>query len=120
MAMRPAVALALLLTTAAATAAPAATTTAEIEQLLSQLASSGCEFQRNGEWHAGPAARAHLERKYAYLLRRNLIGSSEDFIERAGTRSSTTGQEYQVRCGASVIASRTWLHAALGRLRAVR
>lgn len=118
--MRRIVALALLLTAGAATAAPSATTTAEIEQLLSQLASSGCEFQRNGDWHAGPAARAHLERKYAYLLKKDLVGSTEDFIARAATRSSSTGQEYQVRCGTSVSTSSAWLRSALSRLRSGR
>lgn len=118
MAMRRVVALALLLVTGATMAAPSATTTAEIDQLLSRLASSGCEFQRNGEWHAGPEARAHLERKYAYLLKKDLIGSTEDFIERAATRSSVSGQDYQVRCGAELSTSRAWLRAALSRLRA--
>ncbi|MDP3859455.1 MAG: DUF5329 family protein [Stagnimonas sp.] len=98
----------------------ASDTSAEVAQLLSQLASSGCEFQRNGEWHDGPAARAHLERKYAYLLKKNLVASTEDFIERGASRSSASGQPYQVRCGAETSASGAWLRAALARLRARR
>jgi len=88
--------------------------------MMAQLADSGCEFQRNGEWHPGPEARKHLERKYAYLLKKDLVHSSEDFIERAATRSSLSGQPYQVRCGASISASDDWLRTVLGRIRSGR
>lgn len=116
-------ALVLLLGATAASSADAAPTPAaraEIEQLMAQLADSGCEFQRNGEWHPGPEARKHLERKYAYLLKKDLVHSSEDFIERAATRSSLSGQPYQVRCGPGVSASDDWLRTVLGRIRSGR
>jgi hypothetical protein len=36
----------------------------EIQYLLLSVERSGCEFYRNGSWHPGPEARAHLTRKY--------------------------------------------------------
>ncbi|HBK46340.1 MAG TPA: hypothetical protein DDZ67_07875, partial [Xanthomonadaceae bacterium] len=62
------------------------------------LARSDCRFQRNGSWYDGNAARDHLQRKYAYLDKRGLVGSAEQFIERAATRSSVSGRAYRVRC----------------------
>lgn len=90
----------------------------EIDALLTRLAASGCEFQRNGSWHAGEQARAHLLRKLDYLLDHDAVASPEQFIERAATRSSVSGRPYQVRCGATPpVESGTWL---AGQLRALR
>lgn len=111
---------ALLLLAAGAQAAPAAKTADEVAQLLTQLAASGCEFQRNGDWHSAAEARAHLERKYAYLLKKGLVDRTEDFIDRAATSSSITGRDYQVRCAGVTSASAPWLRAALARMRAAQ
>ncbi len=108
---------ALLLVCLAAQAAPDAKTNEEVGQLLTQLSTSGCEFQRNGDWHSAVEARAHLERKYAYLLRKGLVDRTEDFIDRAATGSSVTGKDYQVRCAGVTSASAPWLRAALARMR---
>jgi hypothetical protein len=100
-------------------AAPGAAAQAEISHLLSYLGTSGCEFQRNGSWHDARAARAHPEKKYRYLANRSLIGSAEDFIDRAATSSSVTGETYYVRCPPNqAVASADWLRAELERLRA--
>lgn len=90
----------------------------EIERLLGRLADSGCDFERNGSWHSGEEARAHLLRKRDYFARRGEIHSSEQFIEVAATRSSRTDRVYRVRCGAAApVESRDWL---LGQLQALR
>lgn len=95
--------------------APAAR--AEIERLLSFVEGSGCEFYRNGTWHKARAARSHLERKYRYLLERGLVRSAEDFIERAASSSSASGEPYRVRCGGRTRASAEWLAEELSRHR---
>ena len=94
---------------------------AEIEALLGRLAASGCQFQRNGGWHAAGEAQAHLRRKLAYLAERGQVENAEHFIERAASRSSTSGQAYQVKCGKHPpVASAAWLRGELQALRAVR
>jgi hypothetical protein len=106
-----------LLAAPPAWAAPSPAVQREISQLLSSLENSGCEFQRNGQWHDARAARAHVEAKYQYLLRRDLVQTTDDFIVNAATASSTGGGAYQVRCGNTVQPSADWLRAELARLR---
>lgn len=94
---------------------------AEVRQLLDFVAASGCQFQRNGEWHDAKAARGHLERKYDYLRKRQLVPDTEAFIARAATESSLSGKPYQARCGnTQPIPSAQWLHTELKRLRAAQ
>lgn len=91
----------------------------EIEALLSQLAASGCQFKRNGSWHTAEEAQVHLRRKLDYLVDKGAVASAEQFIERAASKSSVSGQVYQVKCGSEApVASGAWLHGALQRLRA--
>lgn len=91
----------------------------EIAELLVRVEKSGCQFNRSGHWYSGAEARAHLQRKYEYLLARHQIGSAEDFVARAATRSSMTGESYQMRCGqAAPTPAATWLDGELRRLRA--
>lgn len=106
-----------LLATTAAAAELTASASAEINHLLSYLATSGCAFYRNGDWYEAEMARDHIKKKYDYLLQKNLIGSAEDFIVGAATKSSLSGEPYQVRCGTKVYASAAWLTAELVRLR---
>ena len=90
----------------------------EIDALLARLSDSGCRFQRNGSWHGAADARAHIERKYRYLLDRKLVGSAEDFIALAASKSSLSGEAYRVRCGESPAqGSAEWLGAELKRMR---
>lgn len=90
----------------------------EVNFLLGYVEGSGCEFYRNGTWSDSKAAQAHLRDKYKYLMARNLINSTEDFIERAATESSFTGQPYQVRCnGGAIVPSNQWLRYELVRFR---
>lgn len=112
--------LALLLSTSqlyAASLPPAAQ--GEIEGLLSQLAASGCQFKRNGSWHTAEEAQAHLHRKLDYLVDRGAVASTEQFIERAATKSSISGKPYQVQCNNQApVASSRWLRRELKVLRA--
>ena len=100
----------------AATLPPAARS--EIEILLSRLAASGCEFKRNGSWHTAAEAQAHLHRKLEYLVDKGAVASTEQFIERAASRSSISGRAYLVRCGSQApVASGAWLRAELQAMR---
>lgn len=102
-------------------AAPAPAARQEIAHLVDYLKSSGCSFKRNGSWHDATDAARHLDRKVAYLLKRDLIASAEDFIARAATESSISGTPYQVRCGADApVASAAWLKAELAKYRSTR
>ena len=94
------------------------TARAEIEQLLERLEKSGCQFNRNGSWHTGAEAKQHLLSKLEYLEKKKQAQSSEQFIELAATKSSMSGQAYQVRCAnkASVNSS-LWLSTELAVLR---
>jgi hypothetical protein len=102
----------------AAHAAPAASVQIEVNFLLGYVEGSRCEFQRNGSWYTAPQAQAHLRDKFNYLAARNLIDSTEQFIEKAATESSLTGRAYMVRCdGGPAIPSRQWLSEELLRMR---
>jgi len=91
----------------------------EIESLLSRLETSGCQFYRNGSWHSSAEARAHLVRKLDYLVGKGAVASTEQFIERAATKSSMTGRAYLVKCGSSTpVKSGTWLFFQLHAMRA--
>jgi hypothetical protein len=94
-------------------------TQVEVDFLLGYIEGSTCEFYRNGTWHDSKAAYAHLRDKYRYLVARNLISSAEDFIEKAATQSSLSGQPYKVRCqDGATMTTNQWLHAELVRFRA--
>lgn len=99
-------------------AALPAATAVEIDRLISALAESGCEFQRNGRWYGAGRAQSHLQRKLDWLVERDMVASAEQFIERAATRSSVSGRNYEVRCpGRPAEPSATWLRRALDGLR---
>lgn len=107
-----------LLMVAPALAGPPPQATREIEQLITALGKSGCDFQRNGSWYAAAKAEIHLRRKYGWLRERDMVASAEQFIESAATRSSVSGRAYQVRCpGKPVVTSATWLQARLTEIR---
>ncbi|MBN8212979.1 MAG: DUF5329 domain-containing protein [Xanthomonadales bacterium] len=110
---------ALSLVANAAAAAPAAKAQHEIDALIAGLGSSGCEFERNGSWHDAKAARAHLQKKYDYLRKRDMADTAELFIERAASKSSMSGKAYRVRCpGKTAEPSERWFRQRLQALRA--
>lgn len=103
----------------AADAAPEPKVQAEISHLLDYVATPGCQFNRNGSWHAGQEARAHLKKKYDYLLKRDLVTHAESFIERGATGSSVSGKPYLVRCGGGkAVESAVYMKEELARFRA--
>lgn len=112
-------ALLLALATSASAAPLGSAARGEIDALLARLATSGCQFKRNGTWHSATEARAHLVKKLDYLARRGAVSSAEQFIERAATQSSVSGEAYAVKCGdAPARASADWLSSELRALRA--
>lgn len=109
---------ALLLAAPFAHAAPSAEARSEIAQLISSLDGSPCRFQRNGSWHDGSDARAHLQRKYDYLLKKNRVDTAEQFIERAASQSSMSGKPYRIQCpGQPEQTAAAWFGARLKALR---
>jgi hypothetical protein len=101
-----------------AEALPPPTAQVEISFLLGFVDGSACQFYRNGSWYAASAAQAHLRDKYLAMAARDLIASAEEFIEKAATKSSLTGEAYAVHCpGTEITASGPWLRAELARLR---
>jgi hypothetical protein len=102
----------------AASAAPPRTA-AEVNYLLDFVDRSGCKFYRNGSWYDSHRAQSHLRDKYNYLAARDRIRSTEDFIEQAATKSSVSGENYQIQCDAGpAVPSNLWLRTALTAYRA--
>jgi Family of unknown function (DUF5329) len=102
----------------AARAVPRPEVSAEIEHLFAALLASGCRFSRNGQWYDAVTAARHMREKYDYLLKFNLVSTTESFIERAATQSSMSGQAYLVDCGGTTVPSAQWFSAELRRRRA--
>ena len=99
-----------------AAAAPLLSTQQEIDHLLAYVEGSRCEFQRNDSWYDSQRALAHLRSKYGFL--KSSISTTEDFIERAASRSSLTGQPYRVKCNSDApVLSTQWLQDELLRFR---
>ena|ERR1700722_4939928 len=112
-------AIALIWIAAAQAAPPAPAAKAEIEYLLSAVASSDCRFYRNGTWYDATSAAAHLRAKYETLAAQGLIGDTDDFIDRAATKSSLSGRDYAIKCeGIAEMSSRQWLADLLVAYRA--
>jgi len=80
----------------AARAAPPPAAETEINHLLGLMENSGCEFFRNGTWYDAQRAAAHLRSKYTALAVNAQIETAEDFIDKAASRSSTSGQDYLI------------------------
>ena len=90
----------------------------EIVHLLAYLEDSNCEFNRNGTWYSTYKAVKHIEKKYRYYMKKGLINSAEQFIDRAASQSSMSGKPYLVRCGNSrPVESSTWFTEELKRFR---
>lgn len=92
----------------------------EVAELLARVEKSPCEFNRSGTWYSGAQARNHLQRKYLYLAERGRLGSAEEFVSLAASKSSITGEPYLIRCGAAApVTSAAWLDGELRKVRAV-
>jgi Family of unknown function (DUF5329) len=101
-----------------ASAAPSEAARREIGALIGALDGSSCRFQRNGSWHDAAEARAHLQRKYDYLLKKDKVDTAEQFIERAASQSSISGKAYRIACpGQPEQTAAAWFGARLQALR---
>jgi hypothetical protein len=110
--------LAAALATAAAAAPTAAPVRAEIDALLGKLQTSGCQFNRNGSWYSGAEAKSHLLGKLEYFENKGNVQNTEQFIELAASKSSSSGKPYQVKCGnEAAVPSQQWLMRQLSVLR---
>ncbi len=108
---------ALLLAGQTMAATPAATR-AEVAQLMTAVEKSGCKFSRNGSWYSGAEARAHLQKKFDYLDKKDMLTTAESFIEKGASTSSMSGKPYEMQCaGMKQVTSAEWLTAELKRLR---
>ncbi len=87
----------------------------EVDHLLAYVADSGCVFIRNGEEHPAVTAREHMENKYAYA--KFWIDDGDDFIKGIASESSTTGEQYKIRCNGVTQFSGDWLKTELARYR---
>ncbi|KAG1253594.1 hypothetical protein G6F68_011262 [Rhizopus microsporus] len=110
--------LAALLAAPLAHAAPGPQAQREIAQLISSLDGSQCRFQRNGSWYAGSDARAHLQRKYDYLMKKDMVDSAAPILERAASQTSMSGKPYRIQCpGQPEQTAAAWFGARLQALR---
>lgn len=90
----------------------------EVEFLLQAIGTSECEFYRNGSWHGAKTAQEHIGDKYAFLLKLDAIKTTDDFIEKAATKSSLSGEPYKIRCaGSGEETADSWLRDQLARFR---
>ena len=80
----------------------------EIDHLLDFVGKTNCKYVRNGSSHAGPKAKEHISKKYAYY--KDKVHSAEDFIKYSVTKSELSGTRYKVLCpGKSTQNSSEWL-----------
>jgi hypothetical protein len=80
----------------------------EVAHLIAYLRDSDCRMIRNGKAYTGADGAQHVQRKYDYF--RDEIGSTEEFIEYAASKSTMSGKPYRVQCpGAQPLPSRDWL-----------
>jgi hypothetical protein len=102
-----------------ARAEPPAFVQQEIGYLLRYIGNSGCEFRRNGTWNNAQSAEEHVRGKYDFLVTLGRIDTTQDFIDKAATESSLSGQPYEIRCDGSLpVPSSVWLRNELARHRA--
>lgn len=89
---------------------------AETIRLIESVGTSGCEFDRNGEWHKSAEAVAHLKRKLKATESR--LQTTEQFIIHVASSSSISGKPYRLRCpGGKIEEARPWLEESLAKLR---
>jgi hypothetical protein len=90
----------------------------EIQHLFDFIVQSECTFIRNKTEYTASEARDHMQRKYDYAKR--WIANTEQFISRIASKSSMSGNRYQIRCEDQLIYSDNWLKQELQRYRASR
>jgi len=100
-------------------AAPPVIVQQEINHLIRYIGDSGCAFKRNGTWNNSKTAESHVRGKYDFLVKLGQIDTTRDFIDKAATESSMSGQPYEIRCGGDLpMPSNLWLSNELARYQA--
>ena len=84
---------------------------AEIDYLVAEVADSDCTFIRNGREHDARAASKHLQMKRERGRRH--YDTTAQFVERIASKSSWSGQDYQIRCGDTTVTAKEWFSARL-------
>ncbi len=98
------------------TGAVNADTQQEINHLLEFVASTSCQYERNGSVYDGVRAEQHIKRKYEYF--KDKIISAEDFIKYSATKSTMSGRHYKIHCDNIAIQnSSDWLLNELKKYR---
>ncbi|HEY3487954.1 MAG TPA: DUF5329 domain-containing protein [Gammaproteobacteria bacterium] len=93
----------------------------EIAFLFQYLKTSGCTFNRNGTWYSAEKAVEHIQKKYQHLTKKGMIDTTEDFIKKAASESSISGEPYLVKCGNAVPSpSADWFTMELQKYRSSR
>jgi hypothetical protein len=88
----------------------------EIQHLLTFVQNTDCQYERNGTYHSGKDARAHIQKKYDYY--KDSITTTEDFIRLSASKSTMSGKAYQVHCpNKKAITSKQWLLRELNQFR---
>jgi len=87
--------------------APELTEREKIDALLLAIETSGVTFVREGKPYDGKQAAAHLRMKLSFAGRR--ASTLDEFIDGIASRSSTTGEPYQVRTATSKYDAGMWL-----------
>ena len=84
----------------------------EVAALLNKVAASPCTFVRNGSSNTGAQAAAHLRRKLDAT--RDQLGTTTQFVDYVASKSSISGQPYEVLCpGQPKQLAQAWLHQLL-------
>ncbi|MDZ4759429.1 MAG: DUF5329 family protein [Bacteroidota bacterium] len=80
----------------------------KIEKLLYTIAHSNFIFIRNGDEHKSADAASHLRSKWDYA--KNDIHTVNDFIEKIGSKSSSSGKSYQIKLpNGSIVGAEKWM-----------
>ena len=94
----------------------------EIQYLIESIASSGCNFERNGDIHSAKDAASHLNRKLGNA-KSSWFAPSEDkwtaelFIEKVASGSSLSGKPYYIKCKEKASKAGEWLKGKLEEYR---
>jgi hypothetical protein len=88
----------------------------KIERLIAVVAAQeNARFIRNGSEYTAAAAAEHLRTKLSAAG--SQVQTAEDFIDQIGSRSSVSGQEYQIRMGdGRTMTTREFLQHELAKL----
>lgn len=87
----------------------------EVRLLIDAIASSNCDFNRNGRQHTAAEAAAHLELKYTRAG--GHIDSADEFITQLASSSSLTGKPYLMSCEGGTLPAGDWMIGALDQIR---